>query len=264
MEMQPVMQPVIRRIYRLALAVTLAAGMTIGLGACSNRQEVPANTQEENTQDEQTAAVPDNATQQETSASPSAPQGEPSSSSSQQPVDTNSDERNVRDAVTRMLDAIKNPSREGMEPYLSNLDSNTKAQLDAYGIDMYDFIEHIFKHFDYAIDDVQIDGNNATVKLTITNADLMRALMSGSRELQSLDQDTLQQLSNDGEKAIMQKYMELFYASIDDEENLTTTESELKLVKSGGVWKVDESSAKSFSHSMYGNVNLLGGGETIR
>ena len=162
------MQPVIRRIYRLALAVTLAAGMTIGLGACNNRQEVPANTQEENTQDEQTAAVPDNATQQETSASPSAPQGEPSSSSSQQPVDTNSDERNVRDAVTRMLDAIKNPSREGMEPYLSNLDSNTKAQLDAYGIDMYDFIEHIFKHFDYAIDDVQIDGNNATVKLTIT------------------------------------------------------------------------------------------------
>ena len=112
------MQPVIRRIYRLALAVTLAAGMTIGLGACNNRQEVPANTQEENTQDEQTAAVPDNATQQETSASPSAPQGEPSSSSSQQPVDTNSDERNVRDAVTRMLDAIKNPSREGMETYL--------------------------------------------------------------------------------------------------------------------------------------------------
>ena len=92
------MQPVIRRIYRLALAVTLAAGMTIGLGACNNRQEVPANTQEENTQDEQTAAVPDNATQQETSASPSAPQGEPSSSSSQQPVDTNSDERNVREA----------------------------------------------------------------------------------------------------------------------------------------------------------------------
>ena len=44
----------------------------------------------------------------------------------------------------------------------------------------------------------------------------------------------------------------------------STTESELKLVKSGGVWKVDESSAKSFSHSMYGNVNLLGGGETIR
>ena len=97
-------------------------------------------------------------------------------------------------------------------------------------------------------------------KLTITNADLMRALMSGSRELQSLDQDTLQQLSNDGEKAIMQKYMELFYASIDDENNLTSTEAELKLVKSGGVWKVDEDFAKNFSHLMSGNFNLSGGG----
>ena len=58
----------------------------------------------------------------------------------------------------------------------------------------------------------------------------------------------------------MQKYMELFYASIDDENNLTSTEAELKLVKSGGVWKVDEDSAKNFSHLMSGNFNLSGGG----
>jgi len=74
------------------------------------------------------------------------------------------------------------------------------------------------------------------------------------------NQDTLQQLSEGGEKAIMQKYMELFYASIDDENNLTSTEAELKLVKSGGVWKVDEDSTKNFSHLMSGNFNLSGGG----
>lgn len=250
------MQPVARRIYRLALTVMLAAGMAIGLGACNKQQEAPANTQ-----DEQAAAAPANGAQpqQEAPASPSAAQEGPSSPGSQQSADTNSDEQSVRAAVARMLDAIKSPSRKSMEPYLSNLDSNTKAQLDAYGIDMYDFTEHVFKHFDYAIDDVQIDGNNATVKLTITNADLMQALMAGSRELQSLDQDTMQQLGSGGEKAIMQKYMELFYASIDDEKNLTTTEAELKLVKSGGMWKVDEDSAKNFSRSMFGGVNLSGG-----
>ena len=258
-EMEAVMmRTMLRKICRLTLAVTLAAGMTVGLGACNNRQEAPTN----NTQGEQTAAAPANGAQpqQEAPANPSASQEAPASSSPQQSADTNRDEQDVRAVVTRMLDAVKNPNRESMESYLSNLDSNTKAQLDTYGIDMYDFTEHIFKHFDYTIDDVQVDGDTATVKLTFTNADLMKALMSGSKELQSLDQDTLQQLSEGGEKAIMQKYMELFYASIDDENNLTSTEAELKLVKSGGVWKVDEDSAKNFSHLMSGNFNLSGGG----
>ena len=37
------MRTMLRKICRLTLAVTLAAGMTVGLGACNNRQEAPTN-----------------------------------------------------------------------------------------------------------------------------------------------------------------------------------------------------------------------------
>ena len=57
------MRTMLRKICRLTLAVTLAAGMTVGLGACNNRQEAPTN----NTQGEQTAAPANGAQPQQES-----------------------------------------------------------------------------------------------------------------------------------------------------------------------------------------------------
>lgn len=53
---------------------------------------------------------------------------------------SNNDEQVIRDGIAKELDVFKNPTKEALQPYMDQLDSGQMAQLEAYGIDLVEFL----------------------------------------------------------------------------------------------------------------------------
>ena len=74
---------------------------------------------------------------------------------------------------------------------------------------------HIFKHFDYEINNVKVEGDTATVEASFTNVSLMDAFAAASIDYQSTDTTTLAQIYQEGSAAgLEKKLMELLYKRI--------------------------------------------------
>ena len=51
---------------------------------------------------------------------------------------------------------------------------DTCQEMESMGIDPYEFYQALFSNFDYSIDDIRVDGDEATVELTVSNVDIER------------------------------------------------------------------------------------------
>ena len=81
------------------------------------------------------------------------------------------DEELIRASVSEVMDLFKNPTKENLQGFI-NEDEIDLSTLEEYDIDIYEFLGHSFKHFDYTINDVTVDGDTASANLTLTNTDL--------------------------------------------------------------------------------------------
>ena len=74
-------------------------------------------------------------------------------------------EQAIRDALTDELDTIKNMD----ESFVSKLASDSSmTELEDFGIDPTEFVTAYLSGFDYRIDDVAVDGSNATATVVLT------------------------------------------------------------------------------------------------
>ncbi len=195
----------IRRACQLALAALIVIGVSVGLSACKN------------------------------------------------------DEQMARDSAEAMFKAFKNPTEESMRPYMSNAKTPIISQIESYNIDVYEFLGHVFRHFDYRIDKVTVTGNTASIEASFNNANLSSAFANANTDYQSTDTATLAQIYQDGKEAgLEKKLMELFYKRLDEATDLTPTKATIKLTKENGSWKVDDGSVQDFASSMYGSISLSG------
>lgn len=170
-----------------------------------------------------------------------------------------SDDQMARDSVEAMLKAFKSPSEESMRPYMSNAKTTITRQIESYNIDVYEFLGHVFKHFDYEINNVKVEGDTATVEASFTNASLTDAFAAANTDYQSTDTATLAQIYQEsGADGLEKKLMELLYKRLDEASDRTPTKATIKLTKEGGSWKVDDGSIQDFASSMYGSISLSG------
>ena len=171
----------------------------------------------------------------------------------------NSDEALVRAAIENMMDAFKNPTKESLEPYMKEVDQSTLDQLDEYGVDIYDMLGHFFKHFEYTINDVTIDGDTGTASLSVTNADIEKAVQESTNGLME-DEEFVEEFRNlytsGDEKGAYKLIFDKMFAAIDASEETVTTDIEVKLTKKDGQWDIDDSSVNEFVSAMYGGMDL--------
>lgn len=189
-----------RRLATVAVAAVVAVGMTAGLSACQNDQEL------------------------------------------------------IKSSTKDVLNAFKNPTEESLKPYMDEMDQSTLVEFDRYGVDPYEFFGHAFKHFDYEIKDIQVDGDKATVKLSVTNASLQDAVNKATEEVKQeaqSDPTFVEKYQND-QKAYMQYYFGKVYDALDNATDTTTTDTELTFTKKDGKWEVDDNSLDSFVEGVYG------------
>ena len=167
-----------------------------------------------------------------------------------------SDEQLIKTELSKVLDAFKNPTEESLSPYMGDVDSSA---LEAYGIDIVEMMQHLFKHFDYSIDSVTVDGDKATAKLTVENIDTQKVITEASAALTS-DQEFMAKAQeayvSGGEKAMYKLIFDEMYAAIDAETDTVKGETEITLTKTNGQWDVDEDSMTDFISKVYGGLDM--------
>ena len=165
-----------------------------------------------------------------------------------------SDESLVRAQVTQALDVFKNPSLEKLTE-LTGDDNATISGLEEFGIDGDEFLVHSFKHFDYKIKEVTVDGEEAKVTVTVTNADLQAALTDAAS---TFNQGDIADLvgTEDFEQQVMQRFIQAYYEKVDASDNLVTNDVELTLTKADDAWQIDESSISNLSNTLFGGASF--------
>lgn len=96
------------------------------------------------------------------------------------------DEELIREAVTQRYDAYKNADDAALSSLVTSLENEGLAEL---GIDETEFVAAIVDGFDYAIDDIAVDGDHAVVTITFAGKSYTELLSSISSITEALASD---------------------------------------------------------------------------
>ena len=168
-----------------------------------------------------------------------------------------SDEDQVKDYVTSYLDTFKNLDdsvADSVEDQLAS-DSDISQYVQDGTIDVNEFLDHTLGRFDYKIDSVSVDGDQAEVLATVSNPDVSAALSAASQDVYSMDADELESIYvNEGESGIVKKMFELYYEEVDDADVEELGQITIKLQKGDDGWEFasDDDSETQISNLVFG------------
>ena len=174
---------------------------------------------------------------------------------------SSNDEQVIRDGIAKELDVFKNPTKEALQPYMDQLDSGQMAQLEAYGIDLVEFLQHALNKFDYEIGDITVDGDKATAALKVTNVDVSAITNDVMANIQS-DPDVAKKVQEviaggGGQKEAMAVVFGYLYDALDNATETITTDTEITLTKDGNTWNVDQDSMSGLLTGIYGDYSSI-------
>lgn len=95
-----------------------------------------------------------------------------------------SNEEVIREGVTQEFESIKNLDDATLDEILGGFTES--ADLSEYGIDNAEFCKSWLSGFDYTVDDVVVDGDNATVTVSVTIKSLEEALTNWQSKMEEL------------------------------------------------------------------------------
>ena len=166
------------------------------------------------------------------------------------------DEKLIKDELSKVMDAFKNPTAESLSPYVTDADLK---QLEAFGVDYVELFQHLFKHFDYKINNVKVDGDKATATVTVTNVDfpkIMSAFEAAAQSDADFQAELLGAYSSGGQQAMYPVIFQKLYSEIDASTDTVTNDAELKLTKTNNAWNIDDASMKEFVSKVYGGLDV--------
>ena len=166
------------------------------------------------------------------------------------------EEEAIRQGVDEMMAVFQNPVENDASSFV---DDETLSVLEDYGIDANEYLSHCFRNLTYEIGDVTVNGDTATVSMSVTNANLMDALNVAGEEFGAFAEtdEATELYQSEGEEALFAKLFEYLYANLDAEDvELTTTDVQLTLTKDEeGNWTVDSDNPEFYS-AIYGGADL--------
>lgn len=177
-----------------------------------------------------------------------------------------SDKDKVTDLVTRTMESYSvaaddtdaKKDKDAVEPTYG--DDATITQLTAYGVRDYEYHEHCFKNYSFEVGEATVDGDSATVSVTVTNQSLSAAADAAASDYTSWaeGEDSQQAYAESGRQALVDKLVEFLYARLDANESPVTTTVSVSLSKDGdGNWSVNGTS--EFFSALYGGSDVING-----
>ena len=169
-------------------------------------------------------------------------------------VDT--EEQDRKEAVAATNEILKAFADGSMEFDASEIES--LEQLESFGVDPRELVDHLCGRFSYDVKDVQVDGFDAVARVEITFVDVDAAITAAEEQaVQEEAVTSLGELYSEGNiQALMQGLYALVLGQIDACDVTNTEELEIGLVKDGQGWHVDEGSIEELVSLMLGGIDL--------
>ncbi len=143
----------------------------------------------------------------------------------------------VRSVVTSNFDQVKNLDAEAIEE-LGNMDELKELET-AYGLSSDRVIKAFYGRFDYKVDDVTVDGDTATVKITSSNVDLQKVMEGYMDDLTEFatSEEAEKLVTEGGQQAVQDKVVELLMGAFESDDVPTTEgQTELAMERDGDTW----------------------------
>ncbi|MCI1665052.1 MAG: DUF5105 domain-containing protein [Atopobiaceae bacterium] len=154
-----------------------------------------------------------------------------------------SDEDASKKVVDSALDDLKATDSTSVE---STLGSTLCDQIRAYGIDPADFYSALVNHFSYTDNGSTVDGDSATVSLTVTNVDFQSIYMAWQSDFTNYVSTTeaVDLYSTDGQDGVVKKGLQMLLDDLNADDAPTKTEDvTIDLTKgSDGSWSMSDQS----------------------
>ncbi|WP_117204974.1 hypothetical protein [Paratractidigestivibacter faecalis] len=178
-----------------------------------------------------------------------------------------SDKDKVVDLVTRTMESYSvaaddqadaKRDKDAVEPIYG--DDATMTQLTAYGVRDYEYHGHCFKNYSFEVGDATVDGDSASVSVTVTNQSLSVAADAAASDYAAWaeTEESQQAYAESGRQALVDKLVELLYARLDANESPVTTTVAVSLSKDGdGNWSVN--GTPEFFSALYGGSDVING-----
>lgn len=178
-----------------------------------------------------------------------------------------SDKDKVVDLVTHTMESYSvaaddqadaKSNKDAVEPIYG--DDATMTQLTAYGVHDFEYHGHCFKNYSFEVGDATVDGNSASVSVTVTNQSLSAAADSAASDYAAWaeTEESQQAYAESGRQALVDKLVELLYARLYANESPVTTTVTVSLSKDGdGNWSVN--GTPDFFSALYGGSDVING-----
>ncbi len=152
----------------------------------------------------------------------------------------------VEKAVSERLTLLHDMPADELDQYFSADDPNASL--------LAGMLDRILESFEFGIDDVHVDGDSATVVVTVSGVDVRKAL---DRTLSSLSDDP--DLEEIGERyrsgdlaSFAQPFFERFMSSLDETEERASTQLILVLARQNGSWAIEQDSMDAVVSTLLG------------
>ena len=189
-------------------------------------------------------------------------------------------EQVITEGLQSMLEPFRDPTVDSLKEAVVTLggtksDAEDMADLfdemeEEYGIDADQLLEHLFLDYNYAVSNVQVDGDDATAVVTLTTKDFEAAAdaleeYSASDEFEGkveelLEDDSIEDI-DDFYKAMYQIVFEKFYECVEDADTVTK-DVDVSLTCTDDVWELDDSSTDDLVEALFTGLTSLSSAET--
>ena len=156
----------------------------------------------------------------------------------------------IREGVTQELESIKNLDQAALDEILAGA-GETATDLEEYGISVEDFARAWLDGFDYAVNDVTVDGENATVAVDISCRSLTGAMESWLTDIVS-DDSLLDLTTEELNSYIGSSLIEAIGAA-----SIETNSAELPYVLNGNTWEPGAGFDDALGQAFLGDASSL-------
>lgn len=161
----------------------------------------------------------------------------------------------VSEEVASEFENLKNPSLDSIQDYKN--DASLVDFVNEYNLsdaEVLDLAKGMFSRVEYQIKQVNVDGNSASVDLTVSNADVEAAVNNAIQDVKdrAFTNPEIQKLiANADEEGLVKKILETFYAEVDQVDMISDRDITIKLEKNdNGSWEITDDSVDNLLNTL--------------
>lgn len=171
-----------------------------------------------------------------------------------------SDSERVTDDVTTFMATLQDPADNDLDSVIAKLTKTQRLAIDLvgdHGVNIPDLCQRLFSTAAYSIGSVSVEGDKATVEMTMTHKPFGRLANAANSDFRALlDSSEGDELTSQGVDALLGRYEQVYLEHLDSSSELVSDSFTVGLTKTNGTWTIDNASVVEMAKTLVEGVDL--------